>query len=56
MSELRMTHTFVVLGLSNAAYEEIRKQLEEADYQHCFLEDGTIDMTGIAVVREGVLE
>jgi hypothetical protein len=52
MSQIRQTHTFVVLDLSEAAYQEIRRKLEDAGYQHAFMQsDGraVIDMAGIAV-------
>ena len=49
---LRTTHTIVKLAVSDAAYNEIRAHLQEANYDHCFLEDGSIDMTGIAVEKE----
>ena len=46
---MRVTHTFAVMQLSEAAYGEIRKSLEQAGYDHAFLEDGLLDMHGIAV-------
>lgn len=46
------THTYVTLDLSAAAYDEIRKKLEEAEYSHAFHEDGCIDMHGIAVAKD----
>lgn len=49
---LRSTHTVVHLPLSSLAYKEIRAALNEAGYQHCFIEDGAIDMTGIAVISK----
>lgn len=48
---LRSTHTYVELQLSQASYDEIRRKLEAADYKHCFMPDGTIDMHGIGVTR-----
>lgn len=45
----RSTHTFVTLEISRAAYDEIRSKLAAADYGHCFIDDNTVDMTGIAV-------
>jgi hypothetical protein len=48
----RSTHTFVVLGLSHAAFDEISRKLKDAGYHHAFGEsDGreVIDMQGIAV-------
>ncbi len=45
-----MTHTYALLELSQAAYDEIRAKLEEAGYQHTFHEENRIDMHGIAVI------
>lgn len=48
----RSTHTYVILPLSAAAYQEIREKLLVADYHHVFnIHDGAevIDMHGIAV-------
>lgn len=53
---LRQTHTYVILELSDSAYEEIAKKLEEAGYSHAFDGEGekcVIDMHGIAVGRAG---
>ena len=47
-----MTHTYVVLELSPAAYDEIAGKLKAAAYDHAFGDDGEIDMHGIAVKRE----
>lgn len=57
ISDLRQTHTFVVMDLSPAAYHEIKSKMEEAGYQHTFIErDGgseiLIDMHGIAIGLE----
>ena len=50
---MRQTHTYVTLGISKAAFDEIKTKLLAADYGHCFNRDGTeIDMTGIAVTEE----
>jgi hypothetical protein len=52
---LRQTHTFVVLELSPAAYQEIEKKLKAAEYDHCFIKQDdrvVIDMHGIAVATE----
>ena len=46
------THTYVELDISPAAYDEIRMKLEAADYGHCFMDDGTIDMHGLGLVRQ----
>ena len=45
---VRATHTYAVLDISPAAFEEIHRLLEKADYHHCFIGD-VIDMHGIAL-------
>lgn len=52
-----ITHTYVVMELSKAAYDEIKQKLEAAGYDHAIhIEAGTalpiIDMHGIAVRQE----
>ena len=51
---MKTTHTFALLELSPAAFEEIASKLREAGYGHAFTEhaDGraVIDMHGIAVL------
>ena len=52
MRNLRATHTYAVLQISRAAYDEIRGKLLDADYGHALhREEGfeLIDMHGIAV-------
>jgi hypothetical protein len=52
---IRSTHTYAILEVSQAAYDEIRMKLKAADYDHCFHEqDGriVIDMHGIALAEE----
>lgn len=49
---LTMTYTYALLEVSPEAYDEIRKKLEAAGYQHAFGADGEIDMHGIALTRE----
>lgn len=49
---IRQTHTYVELGLSQAAYDEIKQKLADAGYQHAFMDDGAIDMHGIGVTLE----
>lgn len=49
---MRVTHTYVTLAISQAAYTEIRAKLEAAGYGHAFMEDGEIDMHGLAVVPD----
>lgn len=31
------THTFAILEISSASYSEVRRRLEQADYQHTFI-------------------
>jgi hypothetical protein len=45
------THTYVVLPVSAAAFEEIKRKLTEAGYSHAFGEHG-IDMHGLVVAPE----
>lgn len=50
--KLRTTHTFALLDVSSATFQEIRAKLEAADYDHAFdTHDGRplIDMQGIAL-------
>lgn len=49
MKQMRSTHTYAVLGISQDAYDEIRAKLQAAGYQHAFMDGGEIDMYGIAV-------
>jgi hypothetical protein len=51
MTRITHTHTLAALELSPGAYDEIRGKLEEAGYQHAFLEDGLIGLHGIGVTR-----
>lgn len=54
----RSTHTYVLLEISEGAYLEIKKKLEEAGYGHAFHENPDapdsprIDMHGIALIPE----
>ena len=60
---MRATHTYAVLDVSAAAYDEIAAKLREAGYEHAFLPERTeieglqsergalIDMHGIAIAR-----
>lgn len=52
ISELRQTHTYATLDVSASAYDEIAASLREAGYDHVFMEDGAIDMHGIALVKD----
>lgn len=46
-----MTHTYVLMELSDAAYAEIAEKMHAVGYDHAFGGDGEIDMHGIAVAR-----
>lgn len=46
---IRQTHTYAVLELTKAAYDEIASKLRDAGYTHAFGENGVIDMQGIGV-------
>lgn len=46
------THTYAILEVSAACYEEIKTLLEKAGYQHAFIKTDqaeAIDMHGIAL-------
>lgn len=49
------THTYVILEVSSATYDEIKAKLEAADYHHAFHEDReygiVVDMHGIALAK-----
>ena len=49
------TYTYVIMALSEAAFMEIKRKLEEAGYHHAIDEDGEhtlLDMHGIALFNE----
>lgn len=52
-----MTHTYVILEISQSAYDEVAKKLREAKYDHAFHKTAgdrdVIDMHGIAVSGDG---
>lgn len=54
----RTTHTYALLEISESAYLEIKKKLEEVGYHHTFHENPSapnhprIDMSGIAVIPQ----
>jgi hypothetical protein len=48
-----MTHTYALLEVSPAVYEEIAAKLREAGYSHAFNVQGEIDMHGIGLVVAG---
>ena len=45
-----VTHTYVTLEVSAAAFDEIKQKLEDAGYDHTFMDSGGIDMHGLALV------
>lgn len=52
ISDIRQTHTYVIMEVSKEVHEFIKQKLEEAGYQHAIhIEDGKIllDMHGIAL-------
>jgi len=49
---LKQTHTFAVLEVSKAAYDEIATKLRAAGYDHAFVADDQIDMHGIGLELE----
>lgn len=49
---VRQTRTYVELGLSLAAYDEIREKLRAAGYDHAFVQDGAVDLHGLAAVLD----
>jgi len=46
-----MTHTYALLEVSPAVYDEIAAKLREAGYEQAFGDNGELDMHGIAIVR-----
>jgi hypothetical protein len=47
-----MSHTYVELGVSKPAYDEIAAKLRAASYDHAFMENGTIDLHGLGLVLD----
>jgi hypothetical protein len=46
---IRTSHTYAVLEVSDTAYQEVAAKLRAAGYHHVFIDDGKIDMHGIAL-------
>ncbi len=49
------THTYAILEVSQATYDEIKKKLQDAGYQHQIYQDDPdeiVDMFGIALRTE----
>lgn len=51
-NQLHQTHTHVLLGISQAAYDEIKAKLHAAGYDYAFGADGEISLQGLAAVVE----
>lgn len=53
---IRQTHTYAILEVSQATYDEIKEGLEKAEYNHAFHRESSerivIDMHGIAVAAD----
>jgi hypothetical protein len=50
-----MTYTYVILEVSKQTFDEIKRKLTEAEYEHVFHDDDdglVIDMQGIALQEE----
>ena len=50
-----MTHTYIILRISKRAFNEIKKKLADAGYEHTFHQENgetVIDMHGIAVADQ----
>jgi len=47
--DLRQTHTYVEMEISQTAYDEIAAKFREAGYDHVFMKDEVMDMHGIAL-------
>ena len=50
------TYTYVKLQISKLAFDEIKKKLTEAGYEHCFSDDGCIDMHGLSLESDEKLK
>lgn len=51
MRGLTSTHTYAELEVSADTYDEIAEKLRKAEYDHAFMDDGTIDMHGIGLTK-----
>ncbi|HUB92154.1 MAG TPA: hypothetical protein VMA74_20690 [Dyella sp.] len=52
MTKLTSTHTVVNMEVKPSTFAEIAAKLREAGYDHVFLGDKQVDMSGIALVPE----
>lgn len=48
--QIRVTHTFATLEVSQRTFKEIERKLKAAKYDHSFVDANTIDMQGIGLV------
>jgi len=46
---MRSTHTLAIMAVCQSTWDEIAGLLKKAGYDHAFLEDSMLDMTGIAL-------
>ena len=49
---MRTTHTVAVMKVPKSVYDLVAAELRAAGYDHAFLDDGSIDMTGVALAVE----
>jgi hypothetical protein len=49
---IRNTHTYVILEIDPEAFNDIKKKLRDAGYDHAFMPGGEIDMHGIAIAPD----
>jgi hypothetical protein len=52
MGKLTATHTYVLMEVSKATYDEIANKLRDAGYEHTISDEGELDLHGIALVIE----
>ena len=45
------THTYVELEVSAESYAEVKHLLEQAGWDHAIMDDGAIDLSGIALTK-----
>lgn len=47
-----MTYTFAIMTVSRSTYDEVKKKLKEAGWEHAIGEDGHLDMRGVALTTD----
>lgn len=45
------THTYVEMEVSKETYAEVKYLLEQAGWDHCIMDDGALDLSGIALKK-----